>query len=57
MTVASYERDPAKPGECLFPVVPKNHRINTTGNHYLHAPRNNAHTDKPHVTKRSTETP
>ncbi len=23
MTVASYERDPAKPGECLFPVVPK----------------------------------
>lgn len=23
MTVASYERDPAEPGECLFPVVPK----------------------------------
>jgi len=23
MTVASHERDPAKTGECLFPVVPK----------------------------------
>lgn len=23
MTVASYERDPAETGECLFPVVPK----------------------------------
>ena len=23
MTVASYERDPAKPGGCLFPVVPE----------------------------------
>ena len=23
MTVASYERDPAEPGECLIPVVPK----------------------------------
>jgi hypothetical protein len=32
--------------------VPKNHRINNTGNHYLDAPRNTAQPDKPQVTKR-----
>ena len=35
--VASYERDPGNAG-CLFPVVPKNHPITNTGNHYINAP-------------------
>ena len=38
MIVASYERDPGN-AECLIPVVPKNHPITNTADHYINAPR------------------
>ncbi len=44
--VASYERDPGN-AECLIPVVPKNHPITNTRNHYFNAPR---HTTQTHRT-------
>jgi hypothetical protein len=54
--VASYERDLANP-ECLFPVVPKSHRINNTRNHYLDAPHNTAHHTAPQVTRPTRQSP
>ena len=57
MTVASYERDPAEPGECLIPVVPKIIASTTPGNHHIDAPHNTTHPAEHQVTKRSTKTP
>ena len=55
MIVASYERDPGN-AECLFPVVPRNHRINNTGNHRPHAPRNTAQPAKPQLARPNQRT-
>ena len=56
MIVASYERDLANT-ECLFPVVPKNHPINNTRNHYLDAPRNTVQAATCQLTQRLRPTP
>ena len=48
--VASYERDPGN-AECLFPVVPKNHPITNTRNHYINPPSHPARPTNPLVTK------
>jgi hypothetical protein len=50
MTVASYERDPARRRVSL-PCRAQNHRINNTGNHHINAPRNTSQPNKPQVTK------
>ena len=56
MIVASYERDPGN-AECLFPVVPRNHLINSTGNCYIDAPRNTTQPTEPQVTKQARRSP
>ena len=56
MTVASYERDPAT-GGCLFPVVPKNHLIKSTCDHYLDAPRTTSQPAEPQATKPTQQSP
>ena len=54
--VASYERDPGN-AECLFPVVPENHPINNTRNHYLDAPQDTVQAATSQVTQRRRPTP
>ncbi len=56
MIVASYERDLGN-AECLFPVVPRNHLINNTGNRYIDAPRNTTQPTEPQVTKQPERRP
>jgi len=54
--VASYERDLGNT-ECLFPVVPENHPINNTRNHYLDAPQDTVQAATSQVTQRRRPTP
>jgi hypothetical protein len=53
--VASYERDLGNT-ECLFPVVPRNHPINSTGTRYIDAPRNTTQPEEPQVTEQPIRT-